>query len=426
MPGVDSEGQLVLEHTPVFSRNLAAASATPWGQQQRWVVNAQGELVIPPKWRYIMHQGGTRSSKTYSLAQYFAWCLLTRPAGYSVTLVRQSLPALKLTALRDFEDVLKSMGINPDELHNKQEKKYTFPNGNYLEYLSVLSAADGQKIRGARRTDLWCSEANELNLEVWRQLNLRTEGQTFADFNPSDEYHWIWDVVQTRKDAIFLVSTYLDNPFLKRSVLNEILQYQQADPNYWKIYGLGERGISGSSIYSHWQQIDLYPAQGLETFGLDFGFNHPTALVGQKVISGRRYAQQYLYQSNLNTDALIQQLEYWVPKDAEIWADAAAPEKIRDIELAGWYNIKPANKAVLPGILELKSKPLIVAGASVDLVQELKSYKWRTTASGIVLDEPVKIKDDALDALRYAAYNSVLSDKNGQPITEYLSFKPRR
>lgn len=416
------QGQARLRHTPVFTANYQVAHET-WGGAQQWVINELGELEVRPRWRIIAHQGGTRSSKTYSLAQYFAWALLTRPEGYSVTLVRQSLPALKLTALRDFEEVLKSMGINPDKIHHKQNKTYTLPNGNYLEYLSVLSEADGQKIRGAKRTDLWCNEGNELSLEVWNQLIFRTEGQIFLDFNPSEEFHWIWDEVATRDDARFIVSTYLHNSFLKYQVIQEIQRLQDADPNFWKIYGLGQRGVSGSSIYTHWAQCQRYPEAGDETLGLDFGFNHPTALVGTKVVDGRRYAREYIYQSGLTEPKLLEMLELHIEdRNTPMFADAARPDIIATLELHG-YNVAPANKSVQAGIQELKSKPLSITGGSVNLIKELKAYKWKTTRSGIILDEPVKMWDDGLDALRYAAYNAELAGRNNIPISTYQSFK---
>lgn len=426
---INEAGELELQTSRVFTNNYEAAAATKTGELQTWEVLTAAAGVAPglavaPLWKILANQGGTRSSKTYSLAQYFLIQCLTRPPGYNVTVVRQSLPALKQTVLRDWEAVLKSAGIEPEEIHALGAKRYTFDNGNYLEYLSVLTPQDSQKIRGAKRVDLWCNEANELSKEVWRQLLLRTTGQAFLDFNPSDQYHWIWSEVQTRQDALFIVSTYRDNPFLELSVISEIESYQLADPNYWAVYGEGRRGVSGASIYTHWIEGLYYPQHGgKDTYGLDFGFNHPTALVRQRIVEGRRYVEELLYLQGLTEPELIEQLKLLIPdRNAPIFADAARPDLILSIKRAGFNNIVAADKSVKPGIEELKSKPLTLVG--FNLVTEAKAYKWKVDkATGLPTEEPVKIKDDLIDAMRYAAYNAALSTKFAIPVTTYQSFR---
>jgi phage terminase large subunit len=429
---VDENGQLTLDTTRVFTKQWAAVHLTRSGRPQDWAMTkpAPGQpvkLQERPRYKIVAHQGGTRSSKTYSLAQYFLYQCLTRPKGYNVTLVRQSLPALMLTALEDWKAVLVSAGLDPERMHNQRQKRYTFDNGNYLEYLSVLTPQDGQKIRGAKRVDLWCNEANELSLEVWRQLLLRTTGQAIIDFNPSDEYHWIWEEVETREDALFIISTYRDNPFLEPEVIDEIERYQQADPNYWAIYGEGKRGVSGASILTHWSQALYWPelqAQATTvTYGLDFGYKHPTALVRQAVIHGRRYVEELLYQANLTPPELIAQLGVLIPdRNSPIFADAARPELIKDIKNNGFNGIVAADKAVIPGIMELKSKPLILIGTN--LVGEAKAYKYKIDRkTGLPTEEPVKLKDDLIDAARYAAYNAEKVVKFSMPVTVHQSFK---
>ena len=42
---------------------------------------------------------------------------------------------------------------------------------------------------------------------------MRTLYKIFIDFNPSEEYHWLYDTVIPRDDCDFFKSTYLDNPF---------------------------------------------------------------------------------------------------------------------------------------------------------------------------------------------------------------------
>ena len=196
------------------------------------------------KTRITCLQGGTRSSKTYSLCQLFiVKCL--EDTGRTFTIVRKTLPALKGTAYRDVLNILKDMELYSEENHNKSELSYLL-NGNLIEFISVDQP---QKIRGRKRDYLWLNEANELTYEDWTQLILRTTEQIYLDYNPSDPYSWIYEKVQTRDDCTFIKSTYKANPFLDEDTISEIERLKDIDPDYWRVYGLGEIGSIQTMIF---------------------------------------------------------------------------------------------------------------------------------------------------------------------------------
>ena len=131
--------------------------------------------------RITFLQGGTRSSKTYSLCQLFIVKALNE-TGKVFTICRKTLPALKGTAYRDVLELLKQLDLYSEEYHNKSELSYTL-NGNLLEFISVDQP---QKIRGRKRDYLWLNEANEFTYEDYQQLILRTTDKIYLDYNPSD------------------------------------------------------------------------------------------------------------------------------------------------------------------------------------------------------------------------------------------------
>ena len=136
--------------------------------------------------RVQVHQGGTRSGKTYSILQCLVeLCHANHNAGAVITIARKTFPALRATAMRDFFEILEKEDAYDVNLHNKSEATYVLW-GNLVEFISVDQP---QKVRGRRRSTLYVNEANELNLEDWRQLMLRTTDRAIIDFNPSDEYH---------------------------------------------------------------------------------------------------------------------------------------------------------------------------------------------------------------------------------------------
>jgi len=86
--------------------------------------------------RFIINEGGSRSSKTYSLCQLMIiYCLQNNNKVVSV--IRKTFPALRATVLRDFIEILRDIGLYNEENHNKSEQIYTFANGSMVEFFSV-------------------------------------------------------------------------------------------------------------------------------------------------------------------------------------------------------------------------------------------------------------------------------------------------
>lgn len=302
--------------------------------------------------------------------------------------------------MRDWRKIMEDYRLYNPASHMKTEQLYTYPTGSYVEFFSV----DNQlKVRGPGRDILFINEANIINYETFRQLLLRTKRAIFIDYNPADEFHWLYDKVLTRSDCYFIKSTYKDNPFLPREQIAEIESYRDADPNFWRIYGEGERGHSEGVIYTHWQTEEQYP-EGNTVFGLDFGYNNPTSLV--RIVDKDRdlHAREEIYQSGLTNSDLIPLLKQIVTKYEPIYCDAAEPDRIEEIRRAGLNALK-ADKDVKRGIDFIKSRKLFIHQGSVNLLKEIKSYKFKPKGQKVINEpeEPLKLNDHAMDAMRYGA-----------------------
>jgi len=301
--------------------------------------------------------------------------------------------------MRDWRKIMEDFGLYDPNAHMKTEQLYTFPTGSVIEFFSV---DNNLKVRGPGRDVLFVNECNLIDKDTFRQLLLRTRKAVFIDYNPADEFHWIYDDVLTRNDCYFIKSTYLDNPFLPIEQIKEIERLREIDENAWRIYGEGERGHSEGIIYTKWE---LYSQKlsGHRVYGLDFGFNNPTALVRVTDSDKNLYVEEIIYQSNLTNQDLISLLKKNVGQNEEIYGDAAEPARIEEIRRAG-FNIRPANKSVKDGIDFIKSHRLYINRDSVNLQKEIRSYKYLTNkGQKNTPEEPVKLNDHAMDAMRYAA-----------------------
>lgn len=347
--------------------------------------------------RFIVNQGGSRSSKTYSLCQLFITHCLTEPKQ-RVSIVRKTFPALRNTVMVDFLEVLNELGIYSKAAHNMTNNTYTFPNGSQVAFFST---DDEQKLRGRKHSIVWANEANELLQEEFMQLNMRCEGKFFVDYNPSDATSWIYDLPED--DVVVIKSTYKDNPFLPDSIIRQIENLKFTDEALYQIYALGERARSRSNIYANWSFTKERPTKFKDyVYGLDFGYNHPTALVRIYWHEDDLFVEPVIYQSYLTTSDLIDKFkQLGIEETVEIQADYSRPEIIAELRNAG-YNVNNANKEVKQGINYVKMFR-IFAKDDENLIKEYNNYMWKKVKD-LITDEPIKLHDDAMDAIRYAVH----------------------
>ena len=317
-----------------------------------------------------------------------------------------------MTAYRDFFEILNNLGLYSESDHNKSDYTYNL-NGNLFEFISLDQP---QKKRGARRDYLFCNEANELTWEDFFQLLVRTTGKIWLDYNPSDSFHWIYDRLLTRDDVTYIQSTYKDNPFLDQTIVDEIERLRGTDEDYWRIYGLGERGMSRATIFQF--QIAEEAKGQVVAYGLDFGFtNDPTALIKVYKDGDNLYLEEKLYHTNLTNQDISQKLtELGMTRYDEIWADSAEPKSIEELHRMGW-NVKPTAKgadSVMAGIDILKRHKLHIVKGSPNLTKELQNYKWQEDKNGNLLNRPIDAFNHLVDAMRYATFNRLSRPNYGR------------
>jgi len=345
--------------------------------------------------RFIINQGGSRSSKTYSLCQLIIVYCLQNP-NKVVSIVRKTFPALRATVMRDFFEVLKDLNLYEKGSHNMSENIYRFSNGSLVEFFSV---DDEQKVRGRKRDLGWCNEANELWFEDFQQLNMRTEFKMIFDYNPSDSSSWLYEL--PKDESVLIKSTYKDNPFLPESIKRQIEDLSRTDEALYQIYALGEKAISKTNIFNTWTFIMRRPERFKNyVYGLDFGYNHPTALMRVYWCDGDIYIEPVVYESYLTPSELIERFKQLkIEQSIDILADYSRPEIIAEMQNAG-FNVNNANKNVKSGINAVKTFK-VWCQQDDNLKKEYENYKWKKVGDNIT-DEPVKLYDDAMDAVRYA------------------------
>lgn len=366
--------------------------------------------------RYIVSEGGTRSSKTYSGLQLLVLIYYYSKTPRLGSIVSETLPHLKKGAIRDFKRIMQEEGIwNGDRWH-ETDKIYTFANGAQLEFFSADNAG---KVHGPSRDDLYINEAQNMQWETVRHLLIRTRKRVMFDYNPTGEF-WINNEILSGDRYSYIHSTYKDNPYLDPEQIAEI-EGNMKDENWWRVYGLGLTGRLEGLIYDFTQIDEMPDRTGLvQLYGLDFGFtNDPTALLDILVDTRRKivYADELLYRRRmLNSDIIGEMDGFGIRKKGpEIFADSAEPKSIEEISQAG-YNCKPCFKGQIRTQLNtIKQYDLRFTKRSLNLIREGRNYQWKMDKDGNPTNEPCEGNDHAMDALRYGIFTKFGEFK--RPIT---------
>ena len=378
---------------------------------------------INAKSKIVLNIGGARSGKSYALAQLLIMKALNYE-GLNIGITRKTMPALKMTARRLILDLISSYGLYQSNAFNKTENYYQL-NKSRLQFFSL---DDPEKIKSSEFNFLWLEEATEFTYQDYLILLTRLSApapkglinQMFLTLNPTDINCWIAKYLLTQKEVSVIKSTYKDNKFLSKDYIETLLSLKNYNKQAYKIFALGEWGASDTLIYTNWQMVEKGPSSYDEIFwGLDFGFNNPTALVKIFLKDEIYFVEEKLYKTHLTNTLLIEELKTLIPvqdRTQIIFADSAEPDRIAEISSAG-FNIRPALKNVLGGIMFVKGCTLSIIKESPNLTKEIQNYSWKTTLNGQITEDPVKFNDHALDALRYAIYTHKSSQNNGVQIS---------
>lgn len=362
--------------------------------------------------RFILNVGGSRSGKTYAILQYILiYCLKNKDKV--ITIARKTFPSLRLGAYREFVQMLKDYELYKEGNHNKTNNFYNL-NGNTIQFISLDQSI---KLRGLKHDLVFIDEVNEIDKDEADQLFMRTTERILMAQNPSDALHWSLKL-KANEDCLYLHSTFKDNPFLEKAIISQIESYKETDEDMWLVYGLGlpaknnelvytqyEYWTSDDDLYNIDEEGDKHPKFEDVVIGCDWGYQHPSAIVKVWIDSNykRVWVKELIHESYLTTDDLIQKMKQSeIPDNIKLFGDSAEPKTIESVRRSG-YDISPAMKEVREGIDCVKSYKMFIHTSSVKILEELRRYKWRMR-NEIRTDEPIKLFDDGLCALRYALY----------------------
>lgn len=361
--------------------------------------------------KVLINQGGTASSKTYSIMQLLYYKAITEKRVV-ITVVGESLPNLRKGAYRDAENIFADNKYLQAQLKfwNKTERIIYFNNGSLIEFVSFENE---QSAKNGKRNYLFLNEANGIAYQIYWQLAIRTKNQIFIDYNPTAEF-WAHTKLIGQPNTKLIISDHRHNPFLSQEDHDRIEAIKDIDPELWRVYARGLTGKIEGIIFRNWAVCESIP-EGAEliAYGIDFGFtNDPTGIIEVYKNDGQLWVNEMCYETRLTNMDICQKLrDFGVTADQEIIADSAEPKSIQEIYAEG-FNIHPAIKgpdSIKQGIDILKRYKINVTANSHNLKKEFYSYIWKKDKTGKMLNEPIDAYNHLIDPLRYVALNKLAS-----------------
>lgn len=374
---------------------------------------------LTKKFRII--QGGTSSSKTYSIMMMLYFIAAKKP-NYIITVMTSTYPKLKDGPIRDLRAIFRSNNANFDDYFNQQDKEVRFSNGAIIEFrnLDKNKLDDG---KGPRRDILFINEANRCSYLALEQYIIRTDKFIIFDFNPDAEF-WLHEhyINTTRDDFDIIILTYVDNECIRKGDKEEIERRieeslkpdaTESIKNWVRIYVYGQTGTYSDLRIYEFKICDIPEGVKRIPSGIDFGRSpDPVSKIDVYIDGPNLYVDHIFEENNLLPERIAGaerpsiadrldetgHLKGWL-----IIADSAGRTEILDLQKHG-YNVRGVKKgpgSVSRGIGLLRGYNIHFTPRSTILIKAAESWFWKTDSNGKIIPEPASHEPHGLAALRY-------------------------
>lgn len=306
------------------------------------------------KYKYIINEGSSRSSKTYSLIDCYD-LYARKEINKRLTVWRDTKTDCKKTVLNDALKRLKGTGrYKVGQNFNKTESIFHYNSDSTFE---VHGTDDEETVHGLTQDAAWLNEPYKISRDTFDQIDQRTSDFIFIDWNPK-KAHWIEDLKKDPK-AIVIHSTFKDNPFCPKEQRDKILSYQpvkmcaivlegkltendarnydlkennihfaeseikelqrcilneeknSASAYKWSVYGLGLKAEQPNRIFK-WNRIsdqDYFDLKVPIYYAVDWGAVDPMGIIEFKYYDGGLYLRELNYLSENKIKDKLSQTE---------------------------------------------------------------------------------------------------------------------
>jgi phage terminase large subunit len=391
--------------------------------------------------------------------------------------VRQTAVSLTSTGLQTFRrfvipEAEKAHIVEYYGGSSEKPAQYRYTNGSTI-FMGGMDNPD--KIMSSEYDMIYVQEATELNITGWEQLTTRLGratampyAQLIADCNPSAPNHWLKERCNTGS-TLLIPSRHQDNPLLYSADGTLTERGEIYISKLDKLTGVRLKRLrhglwvaaEGTVFEEQWDEavhvVDRFaiPEDWRRIWSVDFGFVHPFVLqcwaispdgvmyLYREIVYTRRTVLDHAKTimsivapgSTWDSDGRLEDQGEWIePRPDWVVTDHDA-EGRETLERAIGFGVTPADKHVQTGIDTVQERikrgalyvlrdsvverdpRMVELFAPIGWCEEILSYVWNTGGGRLQQQEPLKDKDDCMDAGRYAVMSV---DGGGSPGIRWL------
>jgi PBSX family phage terminase large subunit len=383
----------------------------------------QKEFLMESHARINIAEGAVRSGKSFVILLRFMEELRNGPQGeYIVTgKSRDTCDRNVITPLQNLTGYGIAYNQGRGYFHLFDKKVY------------VIGANDERasaKIKGATFAGALVDEVTELPESYFEMLFSRLtveNSKLFGGTNPDSPYHWLKAnyIDRFTDDPRFFKRFKFnldDNPSLAPSIKEDLKKKYQG--LWYKRFILGEWVLAEGAVYDFFDS-DLHVVSSPPTYakhyflGIDYGTSNAFAaiLVGYNddckpsIWAEKEYYWDSKAMGSQKTDA---EYAYDIQREFEgypirlIYLDPSAASFQTELRRSR-LPVKQANNEIVDGIRcmsnLLSQGNLVICKNCTNLIKEIEGYVWDERAVRRGEDKPLKQRDHAVDALRYAIFS---------------------
>ena len=364
--------------------------------------------------RWELYMGSAGSAKSYFITQK----LIIRGLNEKIKILvcRRYGTTLRNSCFALFKEILTKWKIINLCNVNNSNMIITLPNGSEIIFLGLDDETKLLSISGI--TCVFVEEVFEVPKDIVEQLNLRLRGgsknkQILMAWNPININSWLYSFTKNLpEDAIYIHSTFRDNPFLDAQYIKQLESLYKTNPAKARVFCDGEWGVNPEGlVLTNWTKQEFDPMELAQTLehraGMDLGWVDKSAIIDSLYDRENKtiYVFNEFYKSGCQLSELATKIKEMNLQKCKIRVDAAEPRSIQYFKNEE-INATPCSKgndSVKAGLMFLQDHKIIVHPKCNNLITELENFSYiKSKITGEWTDDTTHEFSHAIDALRYA------------------------
>ena len=394
----------------------------------------QAESIVKSTARWNIFHGSVSSGKTMAATFRFMQAVDACPdsqiwmIGHTSSTIYDNVIRLILEAKHDDKPDPLSL-FRPFCTWRKGDRELLYKN----KVISTVGAKDSGAIgaiQGKTMSLAYCDEMTLYPEAIIDMIDTRLRNphsMGFATMNPSYPTHkikeWIDKSISGDKNYYQIHFKLDDNPYLDESYKERIKN--SLSGVFYKRNYLGEWCLAEGSIFDFFDRsvyVVKRPPKSADywVLGVDYGTANAFAavLVGVNCGMYDQSAPMLWAEKEYYWDSKITQRQKTSAEFAEdikrfiepysvrsVYIDPSAAHFKLDLQRLGIHPVNAdndVNNGIIKLTSEMKAGKLFVCQECTNLIREIESYVWHPKCKEKGEDEPLKLNDHAVDALRYA------------------------